>query len=88
MAFDKNGLSRARVRHRPRLFSDKGPDYLSMALPKYIKHKDVEQVRGPPYHPKTQGKIQRWHRTVKNIVKLENYYSPEELKIAIAGFVK
>ena len=36
----------------------------------------------------TQGKIERWHRTMKNVVKLENYYSPEELKVAIARFVK
>jgi len=35
----------------------------------------------------TQGKIERWHRTMKNVVKLENYYSPEELKAAIARFV-
>ena len=35
----------------------------------------------------TQGKIERWHRTMKNVVKLENYYSPEELKIAIGKFV-
>ena len=39
------------------------------------------------FHPMTQGKIERWHRTMKNVVKLENYYSPSELKIAIARFV-
>ena len=42
---------------------------------------------GAPYHPMTQGKIERWHRTMKNVVKLENYYSPEELKVAIDRFV-
>lgn len=78
----------ARVGHRPRLLSDNGPAYLSNALTKYIKHKDMEHVRGAPYHPMTQGKIERWHRTVKNVVKLENYYSPEDLKVAIAKFVK
>lgn len=87
MALDHSGLSNVRVRHRPRLLSDNGPAYLSNALAKYIKRKDMEHVRGAPYHPMTQGKIERWHRTMKNVVKLENYYSPEELKAAIARFV-
>jgi len=87
MALDHNGLSMARVRHRPRLLSDNGPAYLPKALAQYIKRKNMDHVRGAPYHPMTQGKIERWHRTMKNVVKLENYYSPEELKVAIARFV-
>jgi len=87
MALEKSGLSRARVRHRPRLLSDNGPAYISKAMAEYIKKKDMEHVRGAPYHPMTQGKIERWHRTMKNVVRLENYYSPEELKAAIARFV-
>ena len=87
MALDHSGLSMARVRHRPRLLSDNGPAYLSNALAKYIKRKNMDHVRGAPYHTMTQGKIERWHRTMKNVVKLENYYSPEELKAAIARFV-
>jgi putative transposase len=47
----------------------------------------MEHVRGAPYHPMTQGKIERWHRTMKNVVCLENYNSPEELKDAISRFV-
>jgi transposase InsO family protein len=88
MALEKSGLSRARVRHRPRLLSDNGPAYISKALAEYIKKKDMEHIRGAPYHPMTQGKIERWHRTMKNVVLLENYYSPEELEAAIARFVE
>jgi transposase InsO family protein len=47
----------------------------------------MEHVRGAPYHPMTQGKIERWHRTMKYVVLLENYYSPEELTAAIGRFV-
>ena len=86
-ALNHSGLSKARVRHRPRLLSDNGPAYLSNALAKYIKRKNMDHVRGAPYHPMTQGKIERWHRTMKNVVKLENYYSPSELKAAIGKFV-
>ena len=40
-----------------------------------------------PYHPQTQGKVQRYHRTMKNEVKLQHYYFPEELKAALKDFV-
>jgi transposase InsO family protein len=36
----------------------------------------------------TQGKIERYHRSMKNVVKLENYYSPWELERAIKRFVE
>ena len=44
-------------------------------------------VRGAPYHPQTQGKIERYHRTMKNVVKLENYFFPDDLKANIEAFV-
>lgn len=87
-ALEFTGLDLARVRHRPRLLSDNGPAYLSKDLAKYIKRKDMQHIRGAPYHPMTQGKIERWHRSMKNVVKLQNYYSPSELKTEIDSFVK
>jgi len=60
----------------PRLFSDNGPCYLSGELKKYLKRKDIEHVRGAPYHPMTQGKIERYHRSMKNVGKLQNYEYP------------
>jgi putative transposase len=44
----------------------------------------ITHVRGKPFHPQTQRKIERYHRTMKNIIKLEHYYSPEELEANIA----
>ena len=45
-------------------------------------------TRGKPYHPMTQGKIERWHRSMKNEILLENYYLPGELESAIRRFVE
>ena len=45
------------------------------------------QVHGRVNHPQTQGKIERYHRSMKNIVKLDNYFCPEELEDAIEKFV-
>ena len=47
----------------------------------------MQHVRGAPYHPMTQGKIERWHQTLKNRILLENYYLPGELEAKIGDFV-
>ncbi len=73
--------------HRPRLLSDNGPCYVSQELAAYLATHQLAHTRGGPYHPMTQGKIERYHRPMKNVVKLEKYYSPWELERAIARFV-
>ena len=47
----------------------------------------MTHTRGKPYHPQTQGKIERWFRTLKNQILLENYYFPNELEDRIRQFV-
>jgi len=81
------GIEQVKVRHRPRLLSDNGPCYISKELGEYLADKEMTHTRGKPYHPQTQGKIERYHRTMKNVVKLRNYYQPEELKRELALFV-
>jgi RNA-directed DNA polymerase len=48
----------------------------------------MEHVRGAPYHPQTQGKIERWHQTLKNRILLEHYYLPGDLERQVAAFVE
>ena len=87
MAFKKTGLQKAKVRHRPRLLSDNGPAYLSKDLKQFLKRQRIKHIRGAPYHPMTQGKIERYHRSLKNVVMLQHYYSPSQLQEVIADFV-
>lgn len=47
----------------------------------------MQQSRGAPYHPQTQGKIERWHQTLKNRILLKNYFLTRDLKIQIKAFV-
>ena len=47
----------------------------------------MQHVRGAPYHPQTQGKIERWHQTLKNRILLENYYLPGDLEAQVEAFV-
>ncbi len=81
------GVDQVRVKHRPRLLSDNGSAYLSGELRDYLGERHMAHIRGRPYHPQTQGKIERYHRTMKNVVKLENYYFPWELEAALRDFV-
>ena len=71
----------------PKLLSDNGSCYIATEFRSYLKLMGIHQINGAPCHPQTQGKIERYHRTIKNVVLLENYYSPEELQRAIAKFV-
>jgi transposase InsO family protein len=82
-----SGVGDARVVSRPRLLSDNGPCYISGELKIYLSDQDIGHVRCKPFHPMTQGKIERYHRSMKNIILLEHYYSPEELKTRIGAFV-
>ena len=84
-ALRKAGLSR---KQRPTLLSDNGPCYVSDDLKKFLGEQEIEHVRGRPFHPQTQGKIERYHRTMKNVVKLEHYYLPQELEYRMAEFVE
>lgn len=88
LAIAATGVDQVAVRHRPRLLSDNGSAYISGELQEYLAKHGIEHTRGAPYHPMTQGKIERWHRTMKNVVKLEHYYSPGELERAMARFVE
>lgn len=76
------------TKQKPRLLSDNGSCYIASELKEYLKNNhDMTQVHGRPMHPQTQGKIERYHRTMKNVVKLDNYYRPEELVGALEKFV-
>jgi transposase InsO family protein len=86
-ALEATGLTEARVHHKPRLLSDNGPCYISKELREWLQDREMQHTRGAPYHPMTQGKIERYHRSMKNVVKLEHYYFPWELENALAEWV-
>lgn len=72
----------------PKLLSDNGSCYISNELAEYLQEKNVHHVRGKPIHPQTQGKIERYHRSMKNVVKLYNYFSSGQLEVKMDEFVK
>ncbi len=60
----------------PRLLSDNGPCYISAQLATYLNTHGLPHTRSAPYHPMTQGKIERYHRSLMNVVKLDHRGGP------------
>jgi putative transposase len=87
MALTASGLDKSDVVNRPRLLSDNGSSYVAGELAEWMSEHHMHHVRGAPYHPMTQGKIERWHQTLKNRILLENYYLPGDLEAQIDEFV-
>ena len=88
MALERTGVEQVKVNLKPRLLSDNGPCYISKDLREYLEKRAITHIRSRPYHPQTQGKIERYHRSLKNVIMLDNYYFPEELEQAIREFVE
>ena len=61
------------------MLSDNGSSYVSGELAEWLQGKDMKHSRGAPYHPQTQGKIERCHQTLKNRILLENYFLPGDV---------
>lgn len=72
---------------RPKILSDNGPCYIASDLKEYLEKMGIRQIHGSPMHPQTQGKIERYHRSMKNVIKLENYHTPEQLYRALEAYV-
>ena len=87
LALSTSGCDQVHVVHKPRLLSDNGSSYVSGELAEWLQDKGMKHSRGAPYHPQTQGKIERWHQTLKNRILLENYFLPGDLEAQIEAFV-
>ncbi len=82
-------MLKTKIKSPPKLLSDNGSCYISQDLKSFLTKKyDIEQIHGAPAHPQTQGKIERYHRSIKSVVNLQHYYSPEQLKEAIMEYVE
>jgi putative transposase len=80
LALHAAGLNQVRAQQRLRLLSDNGPSYLSAQLGAWLEEHGMTRTRGQPYHPMTQCKIERYHRSLKNRILLEHYHLPDQLE--------
>src|SRR5919112_461796 len=88
LALAAAGLDQVQVVHRPRLLTDNGSSYIASDLAGWLGSRGMTHTRGAPRHPQTQGKIERWHQTLKNRILLEHAYLPGDLEARVGAFVE
>jgi transposase InsO family protein len=86
-AVDATGMTDVSVIDRTKLLSDNGSGYVSRAFNDYLRLVGIVHIRAAPFHPQTNGKIERYHESLKKQVNQLTYELPGELEKAIADFV-
>jgi transposase InsO family protein len=86
-AVEATGVLEVPSIERPALLTDNGSGYVSQAMADYLRWHRLRHLHARAHHPQTIGKIERWHRTLKDEVELVVRLSPGELCQAIAEFV-
>ncbi|GAN79084.1 DNA binding protein with helix-turn-helix domain [Acidocella aminolytica 101 = DSM 11237] len=86
-ALEASGCNTVKASHQPRPVSDNGPFYIAGDLAKWLTRKNIKHILGASFLPQTQGKIERWHQTLKWRILLENYHLPGNLEQQIAAFI-
>ncbi len=86
-AVDLTGMTEILLVDRTRLLSDNGPGYVSRAFGDYPRLVGIRHILASPYHPQTNGKIERYHQSIKREVNQVPYDVPKNLEAAISDFV-
>jgi len=85
-------LQRAREQYpdaRPRIISDNGPQFIARDFKEFIRIAGMTHVRTSAYYPQSNGKIERWHRTMKtDAIRRVAPSSLDEARKVVAEFVE
>jgi len=82
------GMRHVPVEDKTRLLTDNGPGYIAKVLEDYLRMQSIRHIRCSPHHPQTNGKLERFHQTLKTRLNVLVYTSPEELKRAMGKFIR
>ena len=87
-AVEWTGMAQVPVEDRTRLLSDRGPGFLARALEDYLRMLEIRHIYCSPYHPQTNGKLERFHETLKARLNLLVFRSPAALRAAMGEFIE
>jgi transposase InsO family protein len=84
-------LQRARERHpgvTPRIISDNGPQFVAKDFKEFIRIAGMTHVKTSPYYPQSNGKIERWHKTLKgDCIRVKVPLSLDDARRIVADYV-
>jgi transposase InsO family protein len=86
-AVDATGMTDVPVEDRTKLLSDNGAGYISRAFRDYLRLVGIGHILAAPFHPQTNGKVERYQQSLKREVNQLPYELPSQLEQAIAEFV-
>lgn len=72
----------------PNLVSDRGPALIANDFGAFLEWKGIHHILASPYHPQTNGKIERYHKSMKSVIKLQTYDCPNTLKAEIGKYIQ
>lgn len=85
-------LQRARELHpeaKPRVISDNGPQFIAKDFKEFIRVTGMTHVRTAPYYPQSNGKIERWHQSLKReCIRPGTPLSPENARELVSSYVE
>lgn len=85
-------LERAREKYpeaRPRIISDNGPQFIARDFKSYLRIAGMTHVRTSPYYPQSNGKIERFHRTLKgDAIRVQNPGSLQEVRHVVGAYIE
>jgi transposase InsO family protein len=85
-------LQRAREKFpdaRPRIISDNGPQFIAKDFKEFIRICGMTHVRTSPYYPQSNGKLERYHRTIKgDCIRVRTPLSLEEARHLVRDYVE
>jgi len=87
-AVDFTGMTDVPLEDRTVLLSDNGAGYISQQFNEYLRLVGIRHITASPFHPQTNGKIERYHRTVKGEISQVPYDMPGELMEVIRDFIE
>jgi putative transposase len=86
-AVDATSMTGVSVEDRTKLLSDNGTGYVSRAFRDYLRLVGIGHILAAPFHPQTNGKVERYQQSLKREVNQLPYELPIQLEQAIADFV-